>query len=444
MLQKQACSISLVQQRSRTECRLGDTFGCAACEGAQACGVAMYVQGGCRGRFLCSGSEINCGQAGDVIGLGRRRCECWFDLPKSFGVVINNSNGGVPKQGIFNVAFSWNAPTQTWWGLGRYMQGIGHLAQCWRKRTSPENHSHYLALSEHATRAHTHENYRRLAVPPNAVCDNVGEPKWVLDGAAASMVGVPAGAASRLVYCYTNGRCDTAHGWPTELPAGHRRDAFLASSFGNYLFPLPARRARELDGQAQDHELDVATHATFLTYTAPPDPADASAKNFLFFTAEGGLHALALVEPHVVYHVHALGGHAHVAHMGKAHVTHTPFGFGSHLRLSLSGGPVRVDEHTFLVAAHIANVAGGGWWNALRLTFFYAFEARPPFRVRCATAPMGFGLSRTSPPLEYATHLELHDAHLHVSVGSDNCYSYLVKLPVAEVMQKCRALPLHR
>ena len=54
-----------------------------------------------------------------------------------------------------------------------------------------------------------------------------------------------------------------------------------------------------------------------------------------------------------------------------------------------------------------AHVAVGGWWSAMRLTFFYAFEATPPFAPRCATPPMGFGLSRDVPPLEYATHLEL-------------------------------------
>ena len=394
----------------------------------------MYVQGGCRGHFLCHGRSVHCGQAGDSIGIGRRRCECWYDAPAIFGVVINNTNGGVPKQGIFNIAFSWNAPTQTWWGLGRFMQGSGHLGQCWRSRNRPENHSHYLALSEHATRARNHDSYRRLPVPPNAMCDNVGEPKWVIEPSAAALLSAPTGASSHIVYCYTNGVCDTRDGWPHELPTGRRREAYLASTFGNYLFPLPPSWHTEFSATAE---------ATLLSYTAPPDPTDASAKNFLFFAAEGRVHSIALIEPHVVYTLHPLSGHAHVAHMGRAHETRTDFGFGAHLRLSLSGGPVRIDERTFLVAAHIANVAGGGWWSALRLTFFYAFEAVAPFRVRCATAPMSFGLSHTVPPLEYATHLELHDDHLYVSVGSDNCYSALVRLPVAAVMKRCRALPLH-
>ena len=112
--------------------------------------------------------------------------------------------------------------------------------------------------------------------------------------------------------------------------------------------------------------------ATLLSYTTPPDAADPSAKNFLFFAAQGALYAIALIEPHVVYSLHPLRGHDHVANMAPAHVTHTTFGFGHHLRLSLSGGPVRADERTFLVAAH---VAVGGWWNAMRLTFFYAFDA---------------------------------------------------------------------
>ena len=56
---------------------------------------------------------------------------------------------------------------------------------------------------------------------------------------------------------------------------------------------------------------------------------------------------------------------------------------------------------------------------------------------------MGFGLSQTVPPLEYATHLERHGEDLFVSVGVDNCWSYLVRLPLAGVMARCRPLPLN-
>ena len=56
---------------------------------------------------------------------------------------------------------------------------------------------------------------------------------------------------------------------------------------------------------------------------------------------------------------------------------------------------------------------------------------------------MGFGLSRTTPPLEYATHMELHERSLYVSVGVDNCWSALVRLPADEIMARCRPLPLH-
>ena len=52
---------------------------------------------------------------------------------------------------------------------------------------------------------------------------------------------------------------------------------------------------------------------------ATPEPKrDASAKNFLFFEAAGGLHVIALIEPHVVYSLTPLHGHAHVAHMATA------------------------------------------------------------------------------------------------------------------------------
>ena len=424
------CAVSLITQRSRTDCRLGTSFGCASCTDGAACGAAMWVQGGCRGLFRCNGREVACGQAGDRIGLGQRRCECWFDA-QQVSLAVNTSRE--PRQGVFNLAYTWDAHSHTWWALGRYMQGAGHLGQCWRKHNRPENHSHYLALSNDATRAHLRwDAFHRLAVPPNAMCDNVGEPKWVTEPAVAALLGRASdtAAGTRVVYCYTNGRCDTANGWPRELPAGRRRETYVASLFGNYLFALPAVAS-----------LERTDDATLLSYTTPPDAADPSAKNFLFFAAQGALYAIALIEPHVVYSLHPLRGHDHVANMAPAHVTHTTFGFGHHLRLSLSGGPVRADERTFLVAAH---VAVGGWWNAMRLTFFYAFDAEPPFKVRCATAPMSFGLSRTTPPLEYATHLELHDSVLYLSVGSDNCYSSLVQLPLNAVMARCQPLPLNK
>ena len=438
------CSVTLKVQRSVTECRLDTSFGCASCSHSnEVCGAALWVEKGCRGIFSCGGRDVACGQPGDVVGLGRRRCECWFDSPPRLDVLINMTNGGAPKQGVFNIAFSWNTASRTWWGLGRYMQGSGHLGQCWRRSTRVENHTHYLYLSHDAERARSHENYRRFSVPSNAMCDNVGEPKWVSEQSVGGLVGArDAASARRLVYCYTNGKCDTEHGWPSELPPGKRRDVFLRSQFGNYLFALPTvtRPAAAAESSADAPVAERTAEATLLSYTSPPDPSDPSAKNLLFFELNGRPHVLALIEPHVVYEVGAHRVHARVAAMHTPHVTNAAFGFGSHLRLSLSGGPVRVDERTFLVAAHIA---AGGWWNAQRLTFFYAFDASPPFRARCATPPMGFGLSRTTPPLEYATHMELHERSLYVSVGVDNCWSALVRLPADEIMARCRPLPLH-
>ena len=432
-----ACGVSLLTQRSRTECRLGATFGCAACIDERPCGPAMYVEGGCRGVFKCNGREVPCGQAGDIVGTGRRRCECWFDgSPAGTNFVINMSSGGVPKQAVFNAAYSWSATTRSWWGLARYMQGAGHLAQCWRRPMNArlENHSRFIAVSNEALHAHGESAYRRLAMPANARCDTVGpgEPKWILESAVATqLLGRPSGGRS--VYCYTNGRCPEGDALMSrELPAGRRRDLFLASQFGNFVFAPP-----ENDDASDVEQLQAAV---LLSYTTPPDSSDPSAKNFLFFSSGGALHVLALIEPHTVYTIGLLRGHATVAHMAMAHVTPTPFGFGSHLRLSLSGGPVRVDEQTFLVAGHVAT---GGWWSAQRLTFFYAFEATPPFAPRCATPPMGFGLSRDVPPLEYATHLELHDRQLYVSVGVGNCWTALVQIPLAAVMARCRALPLN-
>jgi hypothetical protein len=322
----------------------------------------MWVEHGCRGVFECGGRDVQCGQAGDAVGYGRRRCECWFDTMLGNRRPINSSNGAVPKQAVFNVAYSWSAESRTWWGLGRYMQGRGHLGQCWRRDARVENHSHYLALTDDAQRTGLHEGYKSLPVPPNVACDNVGEPKWVTEPSVVRLLfGEPEGALdanARAVYAYTNGQCDTAHGWPHEL-AGRRREVYIASRYGNYLFALPPmpQRARHHAAAGAPREATPAlatADATLLSYMTAPDPTDASAKNFLFFAAGGAVHVLALIEPHVVYTLGAPHGRSHVSHMaGPTHTTHARFGFGSHLRLSLSGGPVRVDSSTFLVAAHV-------------------------------------------------------------------------------------------
>ena len=387
----------------------------------------MWVQHGCRGIFSCAGQEVRCGVTG-AVGFSRQRCECWYDSSAQASGIINMSNGGWTKQGIFNLAYTWSTATHTWWALGRFMQGGGHLAQCWRKKEQPVNYSHFLAFSSDAQQKHG--KYIRVAVPSNTVCDNVGEcgrppprtqlawwslrlcvhssrmggrsakhlawtalsrtyrPRWVtephmrllLDGSSGHKLARGAALAPNLrhgvptVYCHAHGDCTASrNGWRNALPAGRRHDMLMGSQFINYLFALPTTE-----------ESESTADATLLSYTTTPDPDDASAKNFLFFSlgraerhgaphdsaqslAEGReratLYVITLIEPHVIYSLDRLRGHERVAQMEPAYSTAVSLGFGSHLRLSLSGGPLRVDQSTFVVAGH---TAAGGWWNAQR------------------------------------------------------------------------------
>ena len=74
---------------------------------------------------------------------------------------------------------------------------------------------------------------------------------------------------------------------------------------------------------------------------------------------------------------------------------------------------------------------------AAQFTFFYAFSARPPFNIVCVTPAFDFGLSDD---MEYPMHMELHGNHLYVSLGIDNCWSALVRVPLAGVLQFCNSL----
>ena len=79
------------------------------------------------------------------------------------------------------------------------------------------------------------------------------------------------------------------------------------------------------------------------------------------------------------------------------------------------------------LALGMGHVSQGGWLGAYRMTFFFGVSRTPPFGLECVTPMIAFGMSDS---LEYATHVELHDDHLYVSVGVDNCWTALVKLQV--------------
>ena len=121
----------------------------------------------------------------------------------------------------------------------------------------------------------------------------------------------------------------------------------------------------------------------------------------------GQPYAITLVEPtHSIYALSLTTGFMYPAYSPNTSSSVLGLGFSSDIRTSLSAGPIKIDEHRFLVAGHVAK---GGWADAYRLTFFYVFSAKPPFAIKCVTPVMSFGLSeRARASKEYALEYNTH------------------------------------
>ena len=69
-----ACSVSLERQSSRfARCSVGSTFGCVGSGRGRASSV--WVSQGCRGRFLCDGRAVRCGESGPSMSTNQS-CTC--------------------------------------------------------------------------------------------------------------------------------------------------------------------------------------------------------------------------------------------------------------------------------------------------------------------------------------------------------------------------------
>ena len=87
------CRISLLAQQSRHTCTLGVTYDCYPG------GRRMWVSHGCRGRFQCSGTELDCGRSTATavkgVGDGHYSCDCLWDGKDTFAYPTTEATVGI-------------------------------------------------------------------------------------------------------------------------------------------------------------------------------------------------------------------------------------------------------------------------------------------------------------------------------------------------------------
>ena len=304
---------------------------------------------------------------------------------------------------VFNLAFRYQGGA--WQAAGRYwnhetfrMRGCGDIAHGRHKHTNNAGMMSFVAFMKNVSTGDVTPMW-----PPAAVrCEAIGEPKF-------------ASAFHNTLIIYTHWKC------PEEL----------YKSWREYWAPFGRQVVNNfVNNQMRNYlvHLSDPKKATLLSYRQRPEERSA-AKNFNFFRVEKQVFVETLFNPHKVYALDAQTGLMNLswvstfANRETRHPTDTTVG--------LSAGPVRLNATTFLAAAHVSR---GGWADAYRMTFFYLFDARPPFGIRCATPPMSFGYSET---LEYCTSLQLIRKHLFVGFGYKNCFSALLEVSAADITARC-------
>ena len=80
------CRVKMQAQISRKPCTLGLTYDCYPG------GQRMWLSHGCRGKFSCSGSEVDCGVATGAIGSESYNCTCLRDGIDSFAYPTTHSS----------------------------------------------------------------------------------------------------------------------------------------------------------------------------------------------------------------------------------------------------------------------------------------------------------------------------------------------------------------
>jgi len=302
---------------------------------------------------------------------------------------------------VFNLAFRYQAGV--WQAAGRFwnhetfrMRGCGDIAHGRYKYMNNPGKINFVAFMKDVSAG----GVTAMEAPAAVRCGAVGEPKW-------------ASAFRSTLNMYTHWKCPEKlyKRWREHWAPFGRQVAnnFVNNQMRNYLVHLSDPKK-----------------ATLLSYRQRPEKGFA-AKNFNFFRVEQQLYVEALFNPHKVY---TLDTHTGLMNLSGVSTFTNPE-TRRHATVGLSAGPVRLNATAFLSAAHVSR---GGWEDAYRMTFFYMFDARPPFKVRCATPPMSFGYSST---LEYCTSLQLTHKRLFVGFGYENCFSALVEVSAADIIARC-------
>ncbi|GMI19449.1 hypothetical protein TrCOL_g8291 [Triparma columacea] len=257
-----------------------------------------------------------------------------------------------------------------------------------------------------------------LPVPSNVVSDNIGEFKLFQYRNATYLYGNTNGKAPNLHMAFEG------MGWEED-----RKEAFLSGGLKNYLLsfsPSPP---------SITSPIDTSVPGTWLSYTS----LRGTQKNFLFYEHSSGLlFAVVSIIPHAIYSVDPATGY--MTPFSSAPPPTPNLGFPPHFTLSLSAGPIPLpsDPSSLLVASH---VSVGGWGTGtIRQTFFYIYDGTSG-SITCATPIFNFNLDGM---LEYATHMELRNGFLFLSVGVNNCESALVKIRLGAVLEECVALDMKR
>ena len=288
---------------------------------------------------------------------------------------------------LFNLGFLWNETHRTWSAVGRWYQ-----SQCQCSNT--EKIAYRRNTIAYSNNASALDSFVGIKVPLSVRTVNIGEPKWVKVNGEIS------------IYSYTNGR-------PVDRTsrskfAFDKTKPSFKSRYKNYLYNP---RSKE---------------TTLIQYDTPIEENNPTAKNFLFFAHEKSTYVITLIYPsHDVY------GWNENGMIEKKFSSVCETCIWGERRYSLSAGPVLIPGIGWLAGGHTAERGWGGY----RMSFFYVFRDSPPFDIICMTPEISFGHSER---LEYMTNIELIDSDLYVSIGVDDCYSVLVKVPLDNILIQCR------
>jgi len=304
---------------------------------------------------------------------------------------------------VFNLAFRYQGGA--WQAAGRYwnhetfrMRGCGDIAHGRHKHMNNAGMISFVAFMKNVSAG----GVTAMEAPAAVRCAAVGEPKW-------------ASAFLSTLNMYTHWKCPEK----------------LYKSWREHWAPFGRQVANNFENNPMRNylvHLSDPKKATLLSYQQRPEKSF-GAKNFNFFRVHQQVYVETLFNPHKVY---ALNAHTGLMHLsGESTFAYRETRRRAKTTVGLSAGPVRLNGTAFLSAAHVSR---GGWEDAYRMTFFYIFDARPPFKIRCATPPMSFGYSVT---LEYCTSLQLIRKRLFVGFGYENCFSALVEVSAADIIARC-------